>query len=76
MSMLFGGISISNNLHVSMSYSLRSKLGSFNSSFSYLHDRTAFRKGAEICLSFRQCASLGDFPLVPACPIEEVTLFH
>ena len=46
--------------------------------FSCLHDRATARSGAEIGLlslrlSVSQGASLGDFLLAPACPIEKVT---
>jgi len=46
--------------------------------FSCLHDRATVRSGAEIGLlslriSVSQGASLGDFLLAPACPIEKVT---
>ena len=49
--------------------------------FSCLHDRATVRSGAEIGLlslrlSFSQGASLGDFLLAPACPIEKVTLWE
>jgi len=48
---------------------------------SYLHDRATVRSGAEIGLmSFRlsvsQGASLGDFLLAPACPVEKETLWE
>ena len=51
------------------------------SSSSYLHDRAAVRTRAEIGLlslrlSFSQGASLGDFLLAPACPIDKVTLWE
>ena len=51
------------------------------SSSSCLHDRAAVRSGAEIGLlglrlSFSQGASLGDFLLAPACPIEKVNLWE
>jgi len=47
---------------------------------SYVHDRTAVRSGAEIGLltlrlSVSQGASLGDFLLALACPIEKVALW-
>jgi len=46
----------------------------------YLHDRATVRSDAEIGLlslrlSVSQGASLGDFLLAPACPIEKVTLW-
>jgi len=49
--------------------------------FSCLHDRATVRSGAEIGLlslrlSVSQGASLGDFLLAPACPIEKVTLWE
>jgi len=49
--------------------------------FSCLHDRATVRSGAEISLlslrlSVSQGASLGDFLLAPACPIEKVTLWE
>jgi len=49
--------------------------------FSCLHDRATVRSGAEIGLlslrlSVSQGASLGDFLLAPARPIEKVTLWE
>ena len=49
--------------------------------FSCLHNRATVRSGAEIGLlslrlSVSQGASLGDFLLAPACPIEKVTLWE
>jgi len=49
--------------------------------FSYFHDRTAVRSGAEIVLlrlrlNVSQGASLGDFLLAPVCPMEKVTLWE
>ena len=50
------------------------------SSFLYLKDRIAARNGAELSrpslsLGVPQGASLEDFPLAPACPIEKVSLW-
>jgi len=48
---------------------------------SYLHDKTAVRRGAEIsplipCLKVFPGASLGDVLLAIACPIQTVTLWE
>ena len=56
-------------------------LGFFSFFFPCLHDRATVRSGAEIGLlslrlSVSQGASLGDFLLALACPIEKVTLWE
>jgi len=61
--------------------SQKNTINQSSSSSSCLHDRAIVRKGAEIGLlslrlSVSQGASLGDFLLAPACPIEKVTLWE